>query len=30
MPLNLAQAAEAQGMLGYIQATAQTSDNLHI
>ena len=26
----LAQAAEAQGMLGYMQATAQTSDNLHI
>jgi len=26
----LAQKAEAQGMLGYMQATAQTSDNLHI
>ena len=26
----LAQQAEAQGMLGYMQATAQTSDNLHI
>lgn len=26
----LAQAAEAQGMLGYMQATSQTSDNLHI
>jgi len=26
----LAQMAEAQGMLGYMQATAQTSDNLHI
>ena len=26
----IAQAAEAQGMLGYMQATSQTSDNLHI
>jgi hypothetical protein len=26
----LAQQAEAQGMLGYMQATSQTSDNLHI
>ena len=26
----LAQEAEAQGMLGYIQATSQTKDNLHI
>jgi cell division protein FtsB len=26
----LAEAAEAQGMLGYMQATSQTSDNLHI
>ena len=26
----LAQKAEAQGMLGYMQATSQTSDNLHI
>jgi hypothetical protein len=26
----LAQEAEAQGMLGYMQATSQTSDNLHI
>jgi hypothetical protein len=26
----MAAAAEAQGMLGYMQATSQTSDNLHI
>ena len=26
----LAQEAEAQGMLGYMQATSQTSDSLHI
>jgi hypothetical protein len=26
----LAQQAEAQGMLGYMQASSQTSDNLHI
>ena len=26
----LAKEAEAQGMLGYIQATSQTKDNLHI
>ena len=26
----LAQQAEAQGMLGYMQATSQTKDNLHI
>ena len=26
----LAQEAEAQGMLGYMQATSQTKDNLHI
>lgn len=26
----LAAKAEAQGMLGYMQATSQTSDNLHI
>jgi len=26
----MAEAAEAQGMLGYMQATSQTSDNLHI
>ncbi len=26
----LAQEAEAQGMLGYMQATSQTSENLHI
>jgi len=26
----MAAAAEAQGMLGYMQATAQTADNLHI
>jgi hypothetical protein len=26
----MAQAAEAQAMLGYMQATSQTSDNLHI
>lgn len=26
----MAEAAEAQGMLGYMQATAQTADNLHI
>ena len=26
----MATAAEAQGMLGYMQATSQTSDNLHI
>ena len=26
----LAQAAEAQAMLGYMQATSQNSDNLHI
>ncbi len=26
----LAREAEAQGMLGYMQSTAQTSDNLHI
>jgi hypothetical protein len=26
----MAEMAEAQGMLGYMQATAQTSDNLHI
>ena len=26
----LAREAEAQGMLGYIQATSQTKDNLHI
>ena len=26
----MAQAAEAQGMLGYMQATSQTSENLHI
>ena len=28
--VNVAEAAEAQAMLGYIQATSQTSDNLHI
>ena len=28
--MKLAQEAEAQAMLGYIQATSQTSDNLHI
>ena len=26
----MAEAAEAQGMLGYMQATSQTADNLHI
>jgi hypothetical protein len=26
----MAQAAEIQGMLGYMQATSQNSDNLHI
>ena len=26
----VAEMAEAQGMMGYIQATSQTSDNLHI
>ncbi len=26
----MAREAEAQGMLGYMQATSQTSDNLHI
>jgi hypothetical protein len=26
----VAEMAEAQGMLGYMQATSQTSDNLHI
>jgi hypothetical protein len=26
----IAQEAEAQGMLGYMQATSQTKDNLHI
>jgi len=26
----LAREAEAQGMLGYMQATSQTTDNLHI
>jgi hypothetical protein len=26
----VAEAAEAQGMLGFMQATSQTSDNLHI
>ena len=26
----MAQAAEVQAMLGYMQATSQTSDNLHI
>jgi hypothetical protein len=26
----LAREAEAQGMLGYMQATSQTMDNLHI
>lgn len=26
----MAEAAEAQGMLGYIQATSQTMDSLHI
>jgi len=26
----MARAAEAQGMLGYMQATSQTKDNLHI
>jgi len=26
----MAAAAEAQGMLGYMQATSQTADNLHI
>jgi hypothetical protein len=26
----MAEAAEAQGMLGYMQATTQTADNLHI
>jgi hypothetical protein len=26
----MAAAAEVQGMLGYMQATSQTSDNLHI
>jgi hypothetical protein len=26
----LAREAEAQGMLGYMQATSQTSDSLHI
>jgi len=26
----LAEEAEAQGMLGYMQATSQSSDNLHI
>ena len=26
----MAEAAEAQGMLGYMQATGQTADNLHI
>ena len=28
--MKMAQEAEAQAMLGYIQATSQTSDNLHI
>ena len=28
--VKMAESAEAQAMLGYIQATSQTSDNLHI
>jgi len=28
--MKMAQEAEAQGMLGYMQATSQTKDNLHI
>ncbi len=28
--MKMAEAAEAQGMLGYMQATSQTMDNLHI